>query len=45
MSIAGFLKRAAGAHELNSGLGNATPQNGRFVVALDRFLTKSGYLG
>jgi hypothetical protein len=42
--VARFLQHAAAAHELNSGLGDQTPQNAKFVAALDRSLRKWGYL-
>jgi hypothetical protein len=42
--VARFLAHAASAHELNSGLGDQTPQNARFVAALNRSLHKWGYL-
>jgi hypothetical protein len=42
--VARFLVHAASAHELNSGLGAQTPQNARFVAALNRLLRKWGYL-
>ena len=41
--VASFLKRAAAAKQLNSGLGGSVPQNARFVVALQRFLRRAGY--
>lgn len=42
VAVATFLRRAAAAHELNSGLGS--PQNARYVTALNRFLRRRGYL-
>lgn len=41
-AVATFLRRAAAAKELNSGVG--TPENARFVMTLNRFLRKQGYL-
>lgn len=41
--VASFLKRAAAARQLNSGLGGSVPQNAKFVVALQRFLRRCGY--
>lgn len=40
--VASFLKRAAAAHELNSGLGESS--NAKYIGVLDRFLRKTGYL-
>jgi hypothetical protein len=42
--VATFLHRAARAHELNSGAGSGMPQNARYVVTLNRFLRRWGYL-
>ena len=43
-AVASFLAHAAEQDQLNSALGGETPQNTRFVAALDRFLRKTGYL-
>ncbi|HWD69883.1 MAG TPA: hypothetical protein VG293_06780 [Solirubrobacteraceae bacterium] len=41
-TVASFLHRAAAAKELNSGVG--TPENAKFVAALNRFQHRHGYL-
>ena len=42
--VATFLHRAATARQLNSGPGSGMPQNARYVVALNSFLRRRGYL-
>jgi hypothetical protein len=42
--VATFLHHAAGARQLNSGAGSGMAQNARYVVALNRFLRRRGYL-